>query len=187
MIYERKNSIFSSATHFRDPEPSMLCCLWGIKKPFHDIEDYFPSLNRILKEIKSRYTFSYKNGVGHVEIVSAMIYIHQSCRGGVWIILALKRLWHIHLSCYYWSQGQKGFVICFFSIIISGSGTGSRQGQCKASCHPWRRDLYDHPRPLIHRGPEETSQCITSLKTPCDRLGPSFHRTKFLVCDSLSI
>lgn len=53
---------FSSATYFRDPEPSVLYYLWGIKKPFHDIEDYFPSLNRIEKEIKSRCTFSYKSG-----------------------------------------------------------------------------------------------------------------------------
>lgn len=62
--------------------PSILYCVRVIKKRFHDIKNYFPSLNRIGKEIKLRCTFSYKNWEGHIEIISAMIYIHQSCLRG---------------------------------------------------------------------------------------------------------
>lgn len=74
----------SSAAHFRDPKPSTLfCTVREIKRAvffplYWRTECYSPPLNRIEREIKSSYAFSFKIWAGHVEMASAVIYMHQS-------------------------------------------------------------------------------------------------------------
>lgn len=158
----------------------ILSCVWGIKELFHCIENCSLSLNRNEREIKSSCTFSW---VGHVEIVSAVIYMHQSyLRGSRNNICHAEMVGDPPLSSLLIPRAER---VCHQPPYLHSLWlrdwlqAGTVRGR---DMIPSRRDLHGDSRPLIQLGPGETSQCITSPKTPCGRRKPSLPGTSLEVC-----